>query len=316
MREIITLFFLFVVKIIFSQDIHFSQYSVDRLYFNPSNVGDIQENTNRFSMQRKSQWNSVSVPFSSFSTSFERKNIYKDFNLGISFVNDKSGSSKLTLNQLNIALSTNFNILKVNSFSIGLLAGFGQKSIDYSDLIFEENEGFVTNNFLFPDFGVGINYQTNPHQILSYNFGVSSYHVNSPNNSFNEDDLSKLPIKNNFNFGINYRFSEKTRIISEIIYTNQSIQKEILVGLRPIIKLDEMYLFPLIYYRINDAAIIGFGMEKNNIQANISYDINTSDLTTASNYRSGFEFSVIYIWKNKKKEKKIEETEEKCPKYL
>ena len=316
MREIITLFFLFVVKIIFSQDIHFSQYSVDRLYFNPSNVGDIQENTNRFSMQRKSQWNSVSVPFSSFSTSFERKNIYKDFNLGISFVNDKSGSSKLTLNQLNIALSTNFNILKVNSFSIGLLAGFGQKSIDYSDLIFEENEDFITNNFLFPDFGVGINYQTNPHQILSYNFGVSSYHINSPNNSFNEDDLSKLPMKNNFNFGINYRFSEKTRIISEIIYTNQSIQKEILVGLRPIIKLDEMYLFPLIYYRINDAAIIGFGMEKNNIQANISYDINTSDLTTASNYRSGFEFSVIYLWKKKKKEKKIEYKEEKCPKYL
>ena len=316
MREIITLFFLFVVKIIFSQDIHFSQYSVDRLYFNPSNVGDIEENDNRFSIQRKSQWKSVSVPFSSFSTSFERKNIYKDFNLGISFVNDKSGSSKLTLNQLNIALSTNFNILKVNSFSLGLLAGFGQKSIDYSDLIFEENENFITNNFLFPDLGFGINYQTNPHQILSYNFGISSYHINSPNNSFNEDDLSKLPMKNNFNFGINYRFSEKTRIISEIIYTNQSIQKEILVGLRPIIKLDEMYLFPLIYYRINDAAIIGFGMEKNNIQANISYDINTSDLTTASNYRSGFEFSVIYIWKNKKKEKKIEETEEKCPKYL
>ena len=55
-------------------------------------------------MQRKSQWNSVSVPFSSFSTSFERKNIYKDFNLEFSFVNDKSGSSKLTLNQLNIAI--------------------------------------------------------------------------------------------------------------------------------------------------------------------------------------------------------------------
>ena len=316
MREIITLFFLFVVKIIFSQDIHFSQYSVDRLYFNPSNVGDIQENTNRFSIQRKSQWKSVSVPFSSFSTSFERKNIYKDFNLGISFVNDKSGSSKLTLNQLNIALSTNFNILKVNSFSLGLLAGFGQKSIDYSDLIFEENENFITNNFLFPDLGFGINYQTNPHQILSYNFGISSYHINSPNNSFNEDDLSKLPMKNNFNFGINYSFSEKTRIISEIIYTNQSIQKEILVGLRPIVKLDEMYLFPLIYYRINDAAIIGFGMEKNNIQANISYDINTSDLTTASNYRSGFEFSVIYVWEMKKKERKIEYKEEKCPKYL
>ena len=70
------------------------------------------------------------------------------------------------------------------------------------------------------------------------------------------------------------------------------------------------------YYRINDAAIVGFGMGKDNIQANISYDINTSDLTPASNYRSGFEFSVIYIWKKKKKEKKIEYKEEKCPKYL
>ena len=316
MKKIITLFFLFVVKIIFSQDIHFSQYHIDRLYFNPANVGDIEENDNRFSMQRKSQWSSVSVPFSSFSTSFERKNIYKDFNLGISFVNDKSGSSKLTLNQLNIALSKNFNILKVNSFSVGLLAAFGQKSIDYSDLIFEENENFITNNFLFPDLGFGMYYQTNHHQILSYNFGISSYHLNSPNNSFNEDEMSKLLIKNNINFGVNYRFSDKTRVISEVIYTNQSSQKEILIGLRPVIKLDEIYLFPLMYYRINDAAIVGFGMGKDNIQANISYDINTSDLTPASNYRSGFEFSVIYIWKKKKKEKKIEYKEEKCPKYL
>ena len=316
MRKIIILFFLFIVKIIFSQDIHFSQHSVDRLYFNPANVGGIEENDNRFSMQRKSQWNSVSVPFSSFSTSFERKNIYKDFNLGISFVNDKSGSSKLTLNQLNIALSKNFNILKVNSFSVGLLAGFGQKSIDYSDLIFEENENFITNNFLFPDLGFGMNYQTNPYQILSYTFGISSYHLNSPNNSFNEDEMSKLPIKNNINFGVNYRFSDKTRVVSEVIYTNQSSQKEILIGLRPVIKLDEIYLFPLMYCRINDAAIVGFGMGKDNIQANISYDINTSDLTPASNYRSGFEFSVIYIWKKKKKEKEIEYKEEKCPKYL
>ena len=81
-----------------------------------------------------------------------------------------------------------------------------------------------------------------------------------------------------------------------------------------VIKIDEIYLFPLMCYRINDAAIVGFGMGKDNIQANISYDINTSDLTQASKYRSGFEFSVIYVWK--KKDKKIEIIEQKCPKYL
>ena len=104
------------------------------------------------------------------------------------------------------------------------------------------------------------------------------------------------------------------KIIPEVIYTKQSSQKEILMGLRAIVKLDDIYLFPLMYYRINDAAIVGFGMEKDNIQANISYDINTSDLTQASKYRSGFEFSVIYVWK--KKDKKIEIIEQKCPKYL
>ena len=56
-------------------------------------------------------------------------------------------------------------------------------------------------------------------------------------------------------------------------------------------------------------------MEKNNIQANICYDINISDLIPASNYKGGFEFSIIYVWK-KIKHKKSKQIEEKCPKYL
>tara|TARA_B100000700_G_C14924653_1_gene798756 strand:- start:250 stop:1197 length:948 start_codon:yes stop_codon:yes gene_type:complete len=315
MRKIITLFLLFVVKIIFSQDIHFSQPFVDRMYFNPAKVGDIVKADYRFSIQRKSQWESVSIPFSSLSSSCEFKNIYNSFNMGINFLNDKAGSSSLSLNQLNIAISKKLNLLNINSLSVGLLAGFGQKSIDYSELIFEENENFITNKFVFPDFGLGLNYKTNTNKIVSYEFGFSSYHLNSPKNSFNENQNTSLPIKNNFNFGINYRFSTKSKIFSELIYTKQSSQKEMLLGFRPTIELDKIYLFPLIYYRFNDAAIVGVGMEKNNIQANICYDINVSDLTPASNYRGGFEFAIIYVWE-KTKDKKTKRIEEKCPKYL
>ena len=76
----------------------------------------------------------------------------------------------------------------------------------------------------------------------------------------------------------------------------------------------QVSFFPFSYYRINDAAILGCGLLKDNIEANITYDINTSDLVTASNNKGGFEFSIIYIWK--KKDRKIEVKEKICPKYL
>lgn len=67
----------FVAKISFSQDVHFSQNFVDRINFNPSLVGDLSENDFRVSIIRKSQWQSVSVPFSTLSSSFEGNEIYK-----------------------------------------------------------------------------------------------------------------------------------------------------------------------------------------------------------------------------------------------
>ena len=299
----------------FAQDIHFSQFLANSFVLNPAMVG-VQKSDYKATIQRKSQWSSVTVPFSTFSTSFENKDFYKGLNLGVQFFNDKSGDSKLTLNQLNIALSRNYKVLKVNSFSIGGIIGLGQKTIDYSSLIFEEEENFISDNFLFPDIGIGLDYRTNSYEILSYNVGLSIYHINQANMSFNEDENVKLSIKNNVNLGVSYKYSEIIKVNSVIIITNQWVQKEILIGVRPEIKLDEITLFPLAYYRINDAAIFGIGLEKDNIQFNISYDINTSDLTTASNYKSGFEFSIIYLWKKKKKKKIINKEEEKCPKYL
>ena len=91
-----------------------------------------------------------------------------------------------------------------------------------------------------------------------------------------------------------------------MVLTTQVTTKEVLIGTRAIVKLEEMKIIPMAYYRVEDALIFGFGIEKNNIQANISYDINTSDLTTASNNKGGFEFSIIYLWKEKKRKEKIE----------
>jgi hypothetical protein len=46
----------------------------------------------------------------------------------------------------------------------------------------------------------------------------------------------------------------------------------------------------------------------------VSYDVNTSSLTNASNNKGGFEFALVYQWKSKKKIKIVEQ--DICPKYL
>jgi len=315
MRKNLIFLFVFFLNYSFAQDIHFSQNFIDRMYLNPSLIGDLQENSHRISVQRKSQWNSISVPFSTFATSYEHKNIIEGLNLGIQFLNDKSGDSELTLNQMNIALSRNFNISKFNRFSIGTILGIAQKNLDFSELIFEEEEEILNTSFIYPDIGVGINYKTNPYQILSYSVGVSSFHINKPNHSFNKDDNIKLKLKNNYHIGIKYIYQTDIVLYSDAIFTNQESSKELLIGNRVELELDEIKLIPLVYYRLEDAIIFGIGLEKNNIQANMSYDINTSDLNIASNNKGGFEFSLIYKWKKKRKNK-IKTIEEKCPKYL
>lgn len=315
MKKNLVFFFLFLLNYSFGQDIHFSQNFIDRMYLNPSLIGDVQEDIHRISVQRKSQWNSISVPFSTFATSYEHKNIIQGLNIGAQFLNDKSGDSELTLNQMNIALSKNFNISKVNRLSVGTILGIAQRNLDFSELIFEEEEDILNTSFIYPDIGIGINYKTNPYQILSYCVGMSSFHINNPNHSFNEEDNIKLKLKNNYHIGVKYIYQTQILLYSDVIFTNQESSKELLIGSRVEFELDEVKLIPLVYYRLEDAIIFGIGLEKNNIQANMSYDVNTSDLNIASNNKGGFEFSLIYKWKKRKKNK-IETIEEKCPKYL
>ena len=67
-------------------------------------------------------------------------------------------------------------------------------------------------------------------------------------------------------------------------------------------------------YRWTDAIIYNFGAEIDNFDWLISYDINTSSLSKATNNKGGFEFSLVYVWDIKQKEKIA--PPKQCPKYL
>ena len=97
--------------------------------------------------------------------------------------------------------------------------------------------------------------------------------------------------------------------------TNQGAASELVLGLKSEIKSEKVGVMPFLYYRIKDAIIVGFGVKKNKLIANVSYDINISDLNIASNNQGGIEFSIIYLWKKKDRPSNIID-KEICPKYL
>jgi len=298
-----------------SQDVHFSQFDSDRINLNPSLIGNLFENDFRFSLQRRTQWSSVSVPFTSFSTTYEIKNILPKINFGTQFLNDKAGDSKFTTNQVNLAFSKNLYIYNYDVLSVGAVIGVCQRTVDFTDLIFENTEQFFRDSYVYSDIGISANYITNPNNILSVNFGVSSFHLNTPKNSFSENDNVRLPIKNNYFGRIKYDYLTNITLFPEFLLTNQGATSELVLGLKSEIKSEKVGVIPFLYYRIKDAIIVGFGVEKNNLIANVSYDINISDLNIASNNQGGIEFSIIYQWKKKDRPINIID-KEICPKYL
>ena len=109
MRSILLILLLFAMKISLTQDVHFSQNFANKMHYMPSEIGYLGDYDYRFSIQRRSQWESVSIPFSTTSISFEKSKVYKGINIGVRFLNDMSGASKMTLNQINLGISKGFD---------------------------------------------------------------------------------------------------------------------------------------------------------------------------------------------------------------
>ncbi len=116
---------------------------------------------------------------------------------------------------------------------------------------------------------------------------------------------------------ISNSFVERLKIeISPVFYTSlKNQEKEFIIGSGLTYKLNnEIDLKSGVYSRIKDAFFITLGMQKANLEAIISYDINTSTLANASNFMGGAEFSISYGWSIIKEKKEVKQ--KICPKYL
>ena len=316
MRNIALILVLFFSMNAWAQDVHFSQFKVSSFLLNPALVG-AQNNDYKASLQRKSQWASVSVPFNTLCISLERKDILPSHNIGVQFLNDIAGDSRFKTTGINLGYAKKVSVTADNLFSFGAGLGIFQRSVVFDDLVFNDPENFSNLNFIFPDVAIGIAnfYALNKQAILES--GIAFYHINKPKQSLTDNDAIRLQQKMNTHLAVNYAYTDNLSIQPKLLFAKQDTDKEFLLGCDVNYLLEgeqDILLKSGIADRLNDAVILYFGAEIEGLSCVVSYDVNTSSLTNASNNKGGFEFALVYQWKSKKKKKIVEQ--KICPKYL
>src|SRR5574337_569733 len=164
----------------FAQDIHFSQFYLAPLNVNPGLTG--AEHDLNVSLNYKSQWSSVAVPFKTMAFGFDmRLNRNKQskgfFAAGINFYSDKAGDAKLTTSMGTLHLAYHVHLNSKNTLGAGVSAGMGQRSVDmgalkwgtqydgtsYNASLLSGEPVTGTSSFNFIDFGGGIDWNYEDH---------------------------------------------------------------------------------------------------------------------------------------------------------
>ena len=169
MRKFVLILLLAFAVNLKAQDIHFSQLSVSKIGLNPAIVGN-QSADYKATFQKRTQWASVAIPFSTIAFGFETLDIFKNTSAGLQFANDVAGDASFTTSQFNAAVNRTFSIDKDKQISAGILLGITQRKVDFSTLIFEQDEQLKNPSFIFFDVGIGSNYSV----IVNDNFSFEA----------------------------------------------------------------------------------------------------------------------------------------------
>lgn len=317
-----------------AQDIHFSQFNFSPLNQSPANT-NLFKGDYRFVGNYKNQWQSVPVPYNTFSFSTDMnfltlKNEDK-IGGGLVFFYDKAGDSRFTSYSLMYSMSYILNFgkkLQSHSLSFGYQIGFVNRGFSYQKLFFDEQyngdyynaslptgETYGRTNYFFLDMAAGVAYNWHKNMRNNFTIGFAIAHPNQPKQTFYADKTIRLNMKYNAHLRAQFKIARKCDLVTEFMFQLQDTKWEVIPGLH-----FKSYIYSKantrvalntgFYARPTDAIWGLIGLDYNDFQLNFTYDVNTSTLKPASRYNGGFEVSAIYIMS---KLKKIQDRDAICP---
>lgn len=319
--------FFFLLLPLYSQDVHFSQFYQTPVLINPALTGAFNGNI-RTIINYKDQWRSVASPYktSAFSfdaTLFKKKWPNSYIGAGLFLYKDKAGDANLSTTQVNISLASIIFLNEYNKLSLGLQGGLGQRSATTNNLKWDNQyDGFAYDpkiggesippvTAISPDFSAGLAWSygkaastLSSGNRISFNAGGAFHHFNKPSLQIYgaERIYSKIVVHAGGYIGLNNTW---LAFLPSAIYFRQGPFSEINIGtlVRYTIKEESVYtgIFKesaiLVggHYRVGDAFIPSFTVEFGSFAIGLSYDVNISQLKTASSARGGMELSLKYV---------------------
>ncbi len=304
------------------QDVHFTQYFTSPLTMNPANTGLVNCDW-RLSGNYRSQWGAVnSTPYLTGSFSYDMSLLKGKLNgdalgVGILGLYDQSGSGALQNVTAGLSLAYHKQLSddpdRPKTLSLGAQGYLVQKSIDQTKLTFESMYDPVTGQPIFlsgeninqmdpyPDFNAGLMYSGYVNERSTIYAGLSYYHITRPVESFLGENY-KIHSRITATLGGSIQMNDNMVMYLSSMYQQQGKAFEVLVGgaagfiLNPYHEEeDKSTIFYLgAWYRYNDAVAPYIGFEWSKAKLGLSYDVNLSGFTTATQSQGGLELSLIY----------------------
>ncbi len=324
-----------------AQDIHFSQYSQSPLTLNPALTG-LTPCTYRGVLNYRNQWSSAVGPasYQTFAGSFDA-GLWRDkmdgniFGVGALIYNDKSGDGSLTNLTMMASLAYHQKLGSEDHYlSVGGQFGFVQKRVDYTKLIFESQIGpngtdptlpsgeYGDDNITNIDVNAGANWRSRFSDKFAVQFGGAYFHLTEPVESFYNYNVNLLNAHYIGYGSVKIGVGKNSVVIPSFLYMQQTEGSNVQMnsGIDVGVQLEKGISMAYIgaHYRtvdnfdVADAVIVNLGLDYNNINFGLSYDINVSGLSTVTDYRGGIELSFVY-WgciDNNPKAKPID-----CPRF-
>ena len=230
-----------------SQDVAFSQFYQNNIYLNPALVGSVDQDF-QFTSNYRNQWRSLSEAFKSVSLAYEMA-LYQDYfskeylGIGFAYFNDKAGVSLLKLNLFSLALSYSLQSDRYNSIAGGIIGNYGRRSIDFSQVQWENQhngnnfdaslpsgEIGLSDRFNYWDVGAGFTWKyKDVNQGIGMELGLASYHINQPDQSFIKDKSDRLKRKWLLNGSFDMAYATFD-IIPKLLLSSQGNNYSAMVG--------------------------------------------------------------------------------------
>jgi type IX secretion system PorP/SprF family membrane protein len=206
-------------KILWSQDIQFSQFYASSMYVNPAFVGS--SHMGRIVSHSRYQWPTIDAKYITTLASFDffARKINSGF--GIYALGDWQGKKNLSTTELNLLYSYEIPLSEKYTCRLGLQGGYVSRYINYSILNFPDqfsNDGPLGNNTSEPFGADKIQYLDVSSGAVLYSkktwLSLAAHHLNTPNQSFYSQE-SKLPAKFAISGGYKFFIKKRTSINKE-----------------------------------------------------------------------------------------------------